>query len=126
MKQLHSLPNVLAVVIARRDGVVITSDLPSPMDSQKIAAMAASIIGTSEMVVQELKQGSLTEVTVGSKDGKVLGLGAGEEAILVTLLGRDANVKMIQLNLEMSAAEVDEALRMGEPQELLTVNSKGQ
>jgi predicted regulator of Ras-like GTPase activity (Roadblock/LC7/MglB family) len=108
--QLRRLPDVLAVIIARRDGLVIASNLSRRSNPKKVAAMAASIVGTSEMAVGELEQGTFREVMVESDEGTVLGIGAGEEAILIALVRKDANVGLVLLNLERSANEIREFL----------------
>jgi len=123
--QLRRLPDVLAVVIARRDGVVIAYNLSKRSDPRKVAAMAAAIVGTSEAAVGELGQGNFKEVMVESEVGRVLGLGAGEEAILIALVRRDANVGLVLLNMEKCAAQIEEVLHTQDGEEmLLTVSGR--
>jgi predicted regulator of Ras-like GTPase activity (Roadblock/LC7/MglB family) len=119
LAQLRRLSEVMAVIIAQRDGLVIASNSSRRLEPRKLAAMAASIVGTSEMAVSELEQGAFKEVMVESDDGTVLGVGAGEEAILIALVRQDANVGLVLLSLKKSAKEIEEFLSTGEGKELL-------
>lgn len=107
LAQLRRLSEVLAVIVAQRDGLVIAANSSRRLEPRKLAAMAASIVGTSEMAVSELEQGAFREVIVQSDDGTVLGVGAGEEAILIALVKRDANVGLVLLSLKRSAKEIE-------------------
>lgn len=119
LAQLRRLSEVLAVIVAQRDGLVIASNSSRRLEPRKLAAMAASIIGTSETAVSELEQGAFREVMVQSDDGTVLGVGAGEEAILIALVGRDANVGLVSLSLKRSAKEIEKFLSTAGGKELL-------
>ena len=119
MDELCRQPHVVAVVIARRDGVVIASNLGGKANPSLVAAMAASIVGTSEMVVGELDQGKLVEVVVESVKGQLLGIGANEEAILVIVTKREANVGLVLLNIEKYSKEISRVISCKEQQQLL-------
>jgi hypothetical protein len=119
LAQLRRLSEVLAVIVAQRDGLVIASNSSRRLEPRKLAAMAASIVGTSEMAVSELEQGAFREVMVESDDGSVLGVGAGEEAILIALVRRDANVGLVLLSLKRSAKEIEGFLSTDEGKEIL-------
>ncbi len=87
--------------------------------------MAASIIGTSEMAVGEMEQGGFREVIVESDEGTVLGIGAGEEAILVVLVRRDANLGLILLNMKKCAAGLKDFFESDEGTGMLVAMSGG-
>jgi len=119
LAQLRRLSEVSTVIVAQRDGLVIASNSSRRLEPRKLAAMAASIVGTSEMAVSELEQGAFREVMVESDDGTVLGVGAGEEAILIALVRRDANVGLVLLSLKRSAKEIEGFLSTEEGTEIL-------
>ncbi|HLE45972.1 MAG TPA: roadblock/LC7 domain-containing protein, partial [Thermoplasmata archaeon] len=54
---LSSVSDIQAVAIVRRDGLVITHNLPSAVEPKIVAAMTAAIVGTSEMATVQLGQG---------------------------------------------------------------------
>lgn len=100
LQELRRIPDILAVAIARRDGLLIAHALPKLMDPKRIAAMAASIVGTSEMAAEEMGQGAFLQSIVDSANSKMLATGAGEEAILVTMVRTDANMGLVLISVE--------------------------
>jgi len=110
MDDLKRLADIVAVAIARRDGMIIAHDLPRNVDPRKAAAMTAAIVGTSEMAARELGQGKFLQAIVDSELGKMLSTGAGEEALLVTLVRPEANMGLVLLGVERAAHRIAEIL----------------
>src|SRR5437667_14445 len=113
LAELRRLPGILGVTIARRDGILIAHSLPKTMDPKNIAAMAAAIVGTAEMATIQLAQGRFVRAIVESDHGKLLSLGAGEEALLVALVYDDANLGLVLIALERAAKQVERILQDG-------------
>src|SRR2546428_498776 len=111
LTELRRLPAVLGATIARRDGILIAHALPTTMDPKKIAAMTAAIVGTSEMATIQLAQGRFVRAIIESDEGKLLSLGAGDEALLVALVYDDANLGLVLLAMERAAKQVEKILR---------------
>ena len=108
---LRRIPDILGVTIARRDGILIAHALPKMMDPQKIAAMAAAIVGTSEMAAVEMGLGTFNQSIVDTRVGKMMATGAGDEAILVTLLRNEANMGLILLSVDKAVASIADILQ---------------
>ncbi len=106
IEDLRRLADIIAVAIARRDGLVIAHDLPKDVDPKRTAAMTAAIVGTSELAARELGQGRFLQAIVDSEYGKMLSTGAGEEALLVTLVRPEANMGLVLLGVERAAARI--------------------
>src|SRR5438552_912092 len=111
LAELRRLPGILGVTIARRDGILIAHSLPKNMDPKKIAAMTAAIVGTSEMATIQLSQGRFVRAIVESDHGKLLSLGAGEEALLVALVYDDANLGLVLMAMERAAKQVERIMQ---------------
>src|SRR5438093_537732 len=111
LTELRLLPAVLGATIARRDGILIAHALPKTMDPKKIAAMAAAIVGTSEMAVVEMGLGTFNSSIVDTHIGKMIATGGGEEALLVALVYDDANLGLVLLAMERAAKQVEKILR---------------
>src|SRR5438132_1219035 len=117
----HSLPKNMdpkkiaakAAAIVRRDGLVVTHTLPEGVDPKIVAAMTAAIVGTSEMATIQLSQGRFVRAIVESDHGKLLSLGAGEEALLVALVYDDANLGLVLMAMERAAKQVERILQDG-------------
>jgi len=106
MADLRRLADIVAVAIARRDGLIIAHDLPKNVDPKKAAAMTAAIVGTSEMAARELGQGKFMQAIVDGEMGKMLSTGAGDEALLVTLVRPEANMGLVLLGVERAARRI--------------------
>src|SRR5437764_14383358 len=97
LAELRRLPGILGVTIARRDGILIAHSLPKTMDPKKIAAMAAAIVGTSEMAAVEMGLGSFNQSIVDTHVGLMIATGAGEEAVRVSIVRNEAKVGPMHL-----------------------------
>ncbi len=107
---LSHLSDIKAAAVVRRDGLVITHTLPDGVDPRIVAAMTAAIVGTSEMATVQLGQGRFERAIVESDEGKLLSVGAGEEALLVALVYKDANLGLVLMGMEKAARAVDTIL----------------
>jgi predicted regulator of Ras-like GTPase activity (Roadblock/LC7/MglB family) len=114
LAELRRLPDILGATVARRDGILIAHALPKAMDPKKIAAMAAAIVGTSEMAAVEMGLGSVNQSIVDTHIGKMMATGAGEEAILVTMLRNEANMGLILLSVDKAVHSIAEILTAAE------------
>jgi len=109
--ELSHLTDIKSAAVVRRDGLVVTHTLPDGVDPKMVAAMTAAIVGTSEMATVQLSQGRFVRAIVESEEGKLLSVGAGEEALLVALVYDDANLGLVLMAMERAAKQVDEILR---------------
>lgn len=114
LAELRRVPDILGATIARRDGILIAHALPKSMDPKKIAAMAAAIVGTSEMAAVEMGLGGFNQSIVDTNIGKMMATGAGDEAILVTMLRNEANMGLVLLSVEKAVQSIAEILRAEE------------
>jgi len=114
LAELRRLPAVLGATSARRDGILIAHALPKTMDPKKIAAMAAAIVGTSEMAVVEMGLGSFNSSIVDTPVGKMMATGAGEEAILVTMVRNEANMGLVLLGVDKAVQSIANILQTEE------------
>lgn len=114
LSELRRLPAVLGATVARRDGILIAHALPKSMDPKKIAAMAAAIVGTSEMAVVEMGLGSFNSSIVDTPIGKMIATGAGDEAILVTMVRNEANMGLVLLGVDKAVHSIADVLQAAE------------
>lgn len=114
LAELRRIPDILGATIARRDGILIAHALPKTTDPKKIAAMSAAIVGTSEMAAAEMGLGGFNHSIVDTRVGKMMATGAGEEAILVTLLRNEANMGLVLLSVDRAAQSIAAILQVQE------------
>jgi len=117
LQELRRIPDVLAVAIARRDGLPIAHALPRSMDPKRIAAMTAAIVGTSEMAAEEMGQGEFLQSIVDSRKSKMLATGAGSEAILITIVRSDANMGLVLISVGKAIQAIQAILDGGSDRE---------
>src|SRR2546428_8121122 len=88
IRSLSSLSDIRAAAVVRRDGLIITHNLPDGVDPRTAAAMTAAIVGTSEMATVQLGQGRFEQALIESEDGKLVSTGAGDQAPVIALASR--------------------------------------
>ena len=111
LQDLRRVPDVLAAAVARRDGLIIAHSLPRTIDAKRIAAMAAAIVGTSELAADEIGQGPFLQSIVEYSSSKMLATGAGEQAILITLVRSDANLGFVLINVGHAVQSIASILK---------------
>lgn len=114
IEDLTQVSDIQAAAVVRRDGLIISHTLPDGVDPKIVAAMTAAIVGTSEMATVQLDQGRFARAVIESEEGKLISTGAGEEALLVALVYKDANLGLVLMAMERAARHVEELLRLRE------------
>lgn len=111
LSELRRAGDVEASAIVRRDGLMIASDLPPRIDARTVAAMTAALVGTAETCAGELRRGVFSQVIVDGERGKIVAVGAGPLALLVTLVRPEGNVGLVLLAMEKSAKAIEGLLK---------------
>ncbi len=114
IKEVTSVSDIRAAAVVRRDGLIITHNLPDGVDPKTTAAMTAAIVGTSEMATVQLGQGRFEQALIESEEGKLVSTGAGDQALVIALAYRDANLGLVLMALQRASRKVDEILRRAE------------
>ena len=110
LDDLRKTGDIEASAVVRRDGLMIASDLPARIESRTVAAMTAALVGTAETTSNELKRGSFQEVVVDSEKGKIVAIGAGKLALLVSLMRPEGNLGFVLLSMERAAKHIETIL----------------
>ncbi|TLZ53545.1 MAG: hypothetical protein E6K17_09560 [Methanobacteriota archaeon] len=95
IRGLTSLSDIRAAAVVRRDGLIITHNLPEGVDPRTTAAMTAAAL-------------------IESEGGKLVSTGAGDQALVIALAYRDANLGLVLMALQRASRKVDEILRSAE------------
>ena len=96
--------------VISRDGLIVASDLSENVDADTVAAMSAAMQGAAETAVQELNQGELNQIIIDSGKGKMISIGAGENAILVVLGDVKVNLGLVLLALGKAKSKIADIL----------------
>ena len=92
--------------IVTRDGLIVSSRLPTDVDLNAFGGFSASFFGAAETAIYELKNVPLYDVYIETDEVKVIAVEAGEYAFLVTLVKLDANTGFVLMEMKNSANEI--------------------
>ena len=106
VKTLKSDPNVKAVTLLSRDGLMITHTLPKDVDVRLAAPMASALVGTAEKIVEEFHRGDYKTCIVESSKGYTLTVSAGFQYILVVITNRRADLKKITRRMKFASKKI--------------------
>jgi len=106
---LHGLKTVGGVIssaVVTRDGLLVSADASTDVDAETFAAMSASMMGSAETAITEVKGGTAGRVIVESENSKLIALGAGPKVLLVVLTTRETQLGLILLKLNDAARKI--------------------
>ncbi len=99
-------PDIEASAIVSVDGLIMASALPQDVEEDRVAAMSAAMLSLGERTAQELNRGKLDQVFIRGEAGYVLLMNAGEDAVLTTLVRKDAKLGLIFLDMKRAVEEL--------------------
>jgi len=100
-------PEVEASAVVSVDGLIIASSLPAGIEEDRVSAMSAAMLSLGERIASELGRGMLDQVYVKGEDGYVILMSVGDEAVLTTLVRKDAKLGLIFLDMRRSADDIE-------------------
>lgn len=110
LAQLLNVGGIEAAALASRDGLLIRARLLKGKTGETLAAMSATMLGAAETVMMEVEKGIPNRIIVESARGKLIAMGAGPKAILVSLTSNDATLGLALIELEKTARKIKEQL----------------
>ncbi|WP_428966829.1 roadblock/LC7 domain-containing protein [Micromonospora fluostatini] len=100
------IPGVQGSVLGGVDGLLIAHDVPSGLDPDDLAAMAATTFGLGRQVGVRLRQGEFQQSTVRNAGGYLSVYAVSSQALLA-VVGHDAiNVARLHLHAPPVAARI--------------------
>ena len=99
--------DLLGALVATPDGQVVVSLLmKGNLNAQKLAAMSAAVGGTSERLSKLVEAGEFQDVLVRCDKENVMARRTGRRAILVTVVKKDANIGLLNIEIEDAAERI--------------------
>ncbi len=93
--------DMLGSLIATPDGqVVVSMIMKGHLSAEKLAAMAAAVVGTSERLSKVIESGDFQDALIRCSRENILSRRAGRRAILVCVIKSDANVGLLNIEVE--------------------------
>ncbi|MDY7079839.1 MAG: roadblock/LC7 domain-containing protein [Chloroflexota bacterium] len=94
-----STADIQASAIVSVDGLIMASALPPDVEEDRVSAMSAAMISLGERIAGELGRGLLNQVYIKGKEGYVLLMAVGEEAVLTVLAREEAKLGLVFLDM---------------------------
>jgi predicted regulator of Ras-like GTPase activity (Roadblock/LC7/MglB family) len=112
--RLHDLqastPDVEASAVVSVDGLTIASALPSNVEEDRVSAMSAAMLSLGERISTELGRGNLDQVYIRGKNGFVILMAVGEEAVLTLLAREKAKLGLLFLDMRRTVEDLTQLL----------------
>lgn len=99
-------PQITASAAMTSDGLVIASTLAPGVDSDRFAAMGASLLALSERASQEIERGELRQVLIEGSQGAVLLVRAGSNTVLAVATRPGAQIGKVFLDARATALKL--------------------
>lgn len=101
-----STPDIVGAVVVNMEGFVVASLLPSDVDEELIAGMAASLLGVGERISSDLMGANMEQIYTRSPKGYIVLQAITSDAALVLLVTREAKLGLVFLEVKRVAAEL--------------------
>lgn len=100
-------PDVIGSAVVSIDGFVIASVIPSEIDEELVAGMAAAAVGVGERISSELMASKLEQTFVRSEKGYVILDAVGQDAVLVVLTSKEAKLGLLFIDIRRKLADLE-------------------
>jgi len=105
-----SSPDIEASAIVSIDGLSIASAMPQNVEEDRVSAMSAAMLSLGDRIVQELNLGAFDQVYIRGKNGYVLLMAVGVEAVLTALARDQAKLGLIFLDMRRATEDIDKLI----------------
>lgn len=102
----HASADVIGSAILTSDGFVVASLLPSEIDEELVAGMAATLLGVGERISKEMMNSELEQAYIRAKDGYVIANSLTDQEVLIILTTRQVKLGLIFMEARQRAAEL--------------------
>ncbi len=103
-----SSPDVEASAVISFDGLTIASALPESIEEDRVAAMSAAMLSLGERISGELGRGNLDQVYIRGKNGFMVLMAVGNEAVLTVLARNQAKLGLLFLDMRRTTQDLAE------------------
>lgn len=100
-------PEIAASAVVSVDGLIMASSLPAGVEEDRVSAMSAAMLSLGERISTELGRGMLDQVYIKGKEGYVILMSVGDEAVLTTLVREGAKLGLIFLDMRRAADDLE-------------------
>ena len=98
--------DIIGSAILTSDGFVVASMLPAEVDEEMISAMAATLLGVSEQISDEVINSELEQTYVRAKDGYVIVNAVTSDEVLIILTNRNVKLGLVFMEARKRTEEL--------------------
>ena len=91
-------------------GLPIVSSFNDDINDSLVSAMAAAILSVSDRAAEELRRGKLKRLILEGEEGQMILTQAGEHAILVTLIEKEAGLGIVLMLVDSTVRKISKIL----------------
>lgn len=102
--------DVTGAVAVSTDGIVLASRVSGDVNADRLGATAATLVGMSKRVSNDLKIGTAEEAIVRADNGLLMVLPAGEQGLLAVTMRQGAAPGIVMIESRDAAAAIGRAL----------------
>jgi predicted regulator of Ras-like GTPase activity (Roadblock/LC7/MglB family) len=102
--------DIIGSAILTSDGFVVASMLPAEVDEEMVSAMAATLLGASEQIADEVISSDLEQTYVRAKDGYVIVNAVTKEEVLIILTNRNVKLGLVFMEARKRSEELHKLL----------------
>ncbi len=106
LERLNGMEDILACLIATKDGILVTVAGNGEIDMETVAAMSATIFGAARAAAKEINSSQVDNVVVHTDRNMVIVNEAGEKLILVCIAKKESNLGAISIEMRRAALEI--------------------
>jgi uncharacterized protein len=104
-------PDIIGAAVVSLDGFIVASVLPSEVDEELVAGMAAAMLGVGERIATELMASTMEQVYVRSEKGYVVLNAVGSDSVLVVLTSKEAKLGLVFIEVKRRCVELSKAIQ---------------
>ncbi|MBW8011502.1 MAG: hypothetical protein FVQ83_09730 [Chloroflexi bacterium] len=101
-----SSPDIEGSAVVSVDGLPIASALSQNIEEDRVSAMSAAMLSLGERIASELGRGKLDQVYIKGKNGYVMLMALGDEAVLTIMARKEAKLGLILLDMRRAVEDL--------------------
>lgn len=107
LKELQaSTSDIEASAVVSVDGLMMASSLPADVEEDRVSAMSAAVLSLGDRISAEFGRGALEQVFIRGKNGDVVLMSVGENAVLTVLARNEAKLGLLFLDMRRAAEDL--------------------
>ena len=103
---ISTIPEVRAATLVSVDGEILASTLHQDVDDSTVAVMTAALLSLAESAINLIKSGEFEQLDIKGKDGYLLVLPAGPNAVFSVATTTEVRLGLIFLDLKRTCEKI--------------------